>query len=133
MSRRPYIRPMSKTTWYLRNGRYKVYMLRELTSLLVGFYSFLTIFALAALAADSPARWHDFLALQRSPAMVAVHLLALLYFLFFQTFPWFKLAPKAMPVQIGEKKVPGGYIVMAHYVAWIGISIFIFWFAGVLA
>ena len=47
MSRRPYNRTMSKTTWYMRNGRYKVYVLRELTSLLVGFYTFLTIFALA--------------------------------------------------------------------------------------
>ena len=41
MSRRPYIRPMSTTTWYMRNGRYKVYVLRELSSFLVAFYTFL--------------------------------------------------------------------------------------------
>jgi len=60
MSRQPYIRPMSKTTWYMRNGRYKVYMLREMTCLLVGFYSFLVIFGLAALS--SAERWNAFLA-----------------------------------------------------------------------
>ena len=43
MSRQPYIRPMSKTTWYMRNKRYKVYVMRELSSFLVAFYSFLTI------------------------------------------------------------------------------------------
>jgi fumarate reductase subunit C len=33
MSRQPYVRPVSPTTWYMRNGRYKRYMLREVTCL----------------------------------------------------------------------------------------------------
>ena len=131
MSRRPYVRPISKTTWYMRNGRYKVYVLRELTSFLVAFYTFLTIFALAALA-TSPERWNDFLASQQSTAMIVFHGLALLYFLFYQTFPWFKLAPKAMPIYLGEKKLPDSFIIVGHYVAWIVISAFIFWLAGVI-
>ncbi len=130
MSRQPFVRPMSKTTWYMRNKRYKVYMLREMTSLLVGFYTFLTIWALAALSANSPDAWNDFIASQQNPGMLVLHGLALLYFLFFQTFPWFRLAPKAMPVQVGEKKLPGGYIVIGHYVAWVLISAFIFWLVG---
>ena len=131
MSRRPYNRPMSTTTWYMRNSRYKVYVLRELTSFLVAFYTFLTIFALAALAA-SPESWNAFLASQQSTAMVVFHGLALLYFLFYQTFPWFKLAPKAMPIHLGEKKLPDSFIIVGHYVAWIVISAFIFWLAGVI-
>ena len=130
MSRQPYVRPMSKTTWYMRNGRYKVYMLRELTSFLVVFYSFLTIFALVALAADTPDRWNAFLASQQSTTMIIFHGLALLYFLFFQTFPWFKLAPKAMPVYMGEKKLADYYIIIGHYVVWVVLSVFIFWLAG---
>ena len=132
MSRNPYVRPISTTTWYMRNGRYKVYVLRELSSFLVVFDSVLTILALAELAADSPDRWNAFLASQQSTAMIIFHGLALLYFLFFQTFPWFKLAPKAMPVQLGEKKLPESYIIIAHYVAWVVISAFIFWLAGVI-
>jgi len=131
MSRRPYNRPMSTTTWYMRNSRYKVYVLRELTSFLVAFYTFLTIFALGALA-TSPERWNDFLASQQSTAMIVFHGLALLYFLFYQTFPWFKLAPKAMPIHLGEKKLPDSFIIVGHYVAWIVISAFIFWLAGVI-
>jgi fumarate reductase subunit C len=132
MSRRPYIRPMSKTTWYMRNGRYKVYMLREMTSFLVAFYTCLTVCALAALATDSPERWNAFLGWQQSTAMIAFHGFALLYFLFFQTFPWFKLAPKAMPVYLGEKKLPDSYIVIGHYVAWVVVTAFIFWLVGVI-
>ena len=131
MSRNPYVRPISTTTWYMRNGRYKVYVLRELTSFLVMFYSFLTIYGLAALAASAE-RWDAFLASQQSTAMIVFHSVALLYFLFFQTFPWFKLAPKAMPVQIGEKKLPDSYIIIGHYVAWLAVSVFILWLAGVV-
>jgi fumarate reductase subunit C len=99
-----------------------------LTSFLVAFYTFLTIFALAALA-KSPDSWNAFLASQQGAGMTIFHALALLYFLFYQTFPWFKLAPKAMPIQIGEKKLPDAYIIIGHYVAWVIISVFILWLA----
>ena len=130
MSRQPYVRPISTTTWYMRNGRYKVYVLRELTSFLVAFYSVLTILALSALA-DSQEHWNAWMASQQSTGMMIFHALALLYFLFFQTFPWFKLAPKAMPVQLGEKKLPDSAIVIGHYVVWVVVTLFIFWLAGV--
>ena len=132
MSRQPYIRPLSKTTWYMRHGRYKIYMLRELTSLLVGFYTFLTIFALAAMASNSEPLWNEFLLSQQNSAMLVFHAIALLYFLFYQTCPWFKLAPKAMPVQLGEKFLPGYFIVLGHYAAWLVVSATIFWLAGVI-
>jgi fumarate reductase subunit C len=48
------------------------------------------------------------------------------------TFDWFKLAPKAMPVQLGEQKLPGSVIVIGHYVAWIVVTVFVLWLAGVL-
>ena len=115
----------------MRNGRYKVYVLRELTSFLVMFYSFLTLLGLAALA-TSAERWNAFLASQQSTAMLVFHAVALLYFMFFQTFPWFKLAPKAMPVWLGEKKLPDNYIIIGHYIAWIVVSVFILWLAGVI-
>ena len=130
MSRQPYIRPVSKTTWYMRNGRYKRYMLREVTCLLVGFYCFLIIWALAVLASGSPDRWNAFLESQQNTAMVVLHTVALLFYLVYMTFDWFKLAPKAMPVQLGETRVPALYIVIGHYVAWLVVSAFIFWLAG---
>ena len=133
MSRRPYIRPMSKTTWYMRNGRYKVYVLRELSSFLVAFYTFFIICALAILATGSEEKWVSFLASQQNTGMIVFHGFALLYFLFYQTFPWFKLAPKAMPIQLGETILPDAFIIVGHYVAWIVITAFIFWLAGVFS
>jgi len=116
----------------MRSGRYKIYVLRELTSFLVAFYSFYTICALAIIASGDEARWISFIDAQQCTGWVIFHAVALLYFLFFQTFPWFKLAPKAMPVQVGDKKLPDSYIIIGHYVAWVIISAFILWFAGAL-
>ena len=131
MSRQPYIRPVSKTTWYMRNGRYKRYMLREVTCLIVGFYCLLTIVGLSALASGSPERWNAFLEAQQNGFMVGVHAVALLYYLVYMTFDWFKLAPKAMPVQLGENKVEDRVIVIGHYAAWVLVSLAVFWLAGV--
>ena len=130
MSRRPYVRPMPTTTWFLRNGRYKVYMMREVTCLLVGFYSFLMIVGLAALS-RGPYAWSAFIASQQNAVMTIVHAVALLYFLLYQTFAWFELAPKAMPLRLGEKKLPDYLIVVGHYIAWAILSAIIFRAAGV--
>lgn len=131
MSRNPYVRPVPKASWYMGHARYRRYMLREVTCLLVGFYAALMIWALAVLATGSPQRWDDFLAGQQNPAMIAVHAWALIYYLVYMTFDWFKLAPKAMPLQLGEKLVDGRVIVLGHYVAWAIITLFLFWLAEV--
>ena len=130
MSRNPYIRPVSKTTWYMRQGRYRKYMLREVTCLLVGFYSFLTIYALASLA--SPEAWTAFLQSQQNSVMVGFHACARIFFLVSRPFVWFKLAPKAMPLQLGEQTLPAIYIIVAHYGAWAVVSAVVFWLAGVI-
>jgi fumarate reductase subunit C len=132
MSRQPYVRPLPKASWYLGNARYRRYMLREVTCLLVGVYCFLMIWALAALASGSADRWQAFLATQQNTAMLVFHALALVYYLVYMTFDWFKLAPKAMPLQLGEKILPDRVVVISHYLAWVVVTLVIFWLAGVL-
>jgi len=131
MSRQPYVRPVSRTTWYMRNGRYRRYMLREVTCLLVAFYCFLAIWALAVLAGGSAERWDAFLASQQNPVMIAVHAVALVYYLIYMTFDWFKLAPKAMALQAGENHVPDAAIVAGHVIAWLVMMVLVGWMLGV--
>jgi fumarate reductase subunit C len=116
----------------MRNGRYRKYMLREVTCLLVGFYSFFTICALSILAGGSAEAWNSFLASQQNGFWISFHAVALIFFLVYMTFDWFKLAPKALPLQLGEQKAPDIYIVVVHYVAWIVVSATVFWLAGVI-
>ncbi len=131
MSRQPYIRPLPKTSWYLNNARYRRYMLREVTCLLVGFYSFLAIWALAALASGSAERWNAFLQTQQNTGMIVFHAVALIYYLIYMTFDWFKLAPKAMAIQLGENKLSDRMIILGHYATWFAVTLFVFWLVGV--
>ena len=131
MSRRPYIRPVSKTTWYLKQSRYRGYMLREITCFLVAFYCVLVMIALAAATNPDPQRWADFIASQQHPAWLVFHAFSLVFFTIYQTVAWFRLAPKAMPLQMGGKVVPPMVIVAAHYAAWVVVSLATMWIAGV--
>ncbi len=132
MSHQPYVRPVSKTTWYMRNGRYKIYMLREMTCLLVGVYTFMMIWGIAALASGLPGEWNAFLVAQQNPLAITFHAFSLIYFLVYQTFAWFTLAPKAMPLQLGEHRLPDRVIVIGHYVAWLVLTAVIFRLTGVI-
>ena len=131
MSRRPYIRPVSKTTWYLKNSRYRGYMLREITCFLVAFYCVLIMIALAAALNPDPQAWADFIEGQQNPAWLVFHVFALIFFTVYQTIAWFRLAPKAMPLQLGDTLVPPFAIVAAHYFAWVVVSVATLWIAGV--
>jgi len=131
MSRRPYVRPVARATWYMRQPRYRIYMLREVNCILVAFYCALMLAALAALASGQPGRWNEFLSGQQHTAWMVFHAFSLVYFFVFQTMAWFQLAPKAMPLQVGETLVPAAAIVAAHYLAWIVLTLIVFWLTGV--
>ena len=86
----------------------------------------------APCAGGSAAAWNAFLASQQTGFWVGLHAAVLIYFLVYMTFDWFKLAPKAMPLQLGEQKAPDIVIVLAHYVAWVIVTAIVFWLAGVI-
>jgi fumarate reductase subunit C len=119
MSRKPYTRKLPKL-WWLGQGRYTTYMVRELTCVFIGAYTAVVVVGLMRLS-QGRAAYEVFLDALHSPLWIAFHLLALVFALF-HTVTWFGVAPKAMPLQIGEKKVPGAAIIMAHYAGWIVVS-----------
>ena len=123
MSRKPYLRKMPKS-WWLAQRRYTSYMARELSCVFIGAYSVLIVVGLHRLS-QGRAEYGAFLDALQSPLGMVFHAAALVFALI-HTVSWFSLAPKAMPLQIGEKTLPGSAVVLAHYAVWIVVS------AGVL-
>ncbi|KAF0112602.1 MAG: fumarate reductase subunit C [Rhodospirillaceae bacterium] len=123
MSRKPYIRPMSKTSWYLRDGRYKRYMAREVTCLLIGAYTGVFAMGIWRLAEGREA-FTAFMAALHAPGAIMFHLVALAFSIYHST-TWFNVTPQAMPLMKGEDFVPGTLIVGAHYAAWAVASLVI--------
>lgn len=127
---KPFVREVPTTTWYLARRRDQIHMAQELTSLFIGNYALLLLCALRAIA-DGPAAYQAFVASLGSPLMLAMLWISFAVTLF-HTVSWFGVTHKAMPVQIGESFLPPAVIVGGHYAAWVVMSLFILFIAGVL-
>jgi len=126
MSSKPYVREVSKTTWFMSQPRYKRYMAREVTCIFIFAYTFLLIVALARLAEGQEA-FEAFVQALGSPLGVLFNVVVLIATIY-HSMSWFNVTPQAMPIQRGEEFVPGNIIVGAHYGAWAVVSLIIlFW------
>ena len=126
---RPYVRSVPRATWYLAQPRYVQHVAQELTCVFVGAYALFLLWGLRALSQGEHA-WNAFLTSLGNPLALLLQLLVLAATLY-HTVSWFAVTPKAMPVQVGEGFVPGIIIAGAHYLAWIIVSLFILYIAGV--
>ena len=129
MSRRPYVPPVSKTTWWTGSSRYREYMAREVTCIFIGAYSVLLMWGLMRLSQGREA-WDAFAAGLQSPIGIVFHLLCL-GFAFYNTVTWFQVTPKAMPLMMRGERVPGAAIVGAHWAGWAGVTVVVLLFAGI--
>ena len=120
-----YRRPMS-LLWWLHNRSYFMFAMRELTSVFVGFVAFVYLWQLRALV-QGPEAYARVIALQRAPLFVAINVVALVFVLY-HAITWFNLAPKAMVVRVGGRRMPdwviaalhyGGCLVLSGAVAWV--------------
>jgi len=130
VSRKPFVREVSKTRWYFKHPRYLRYMSREVTCVFIGAFALLLLCAVERLS-QGQAAYESFLATLKGP-WSALGLLIVLIFAVHNTTSWFNVTPKAMPVQMGEEFLPGKFIVAAHYAVWILASLVVLFFAGVL-
>ncbi|MDP6430003.1 MAG: hypothetical protein QF393_18465 [Rhodospirillales bacterium] len=128
MSAKPYIRNPRRYSWWLAQGRYLRYMAREITSLFIGASSAVLVVGLARLA-DGRAAWEAYLAALQSPLGVAFHTAAFLFALY-HTVTWFNVTPKAMPIEVAGRRLPGAAIAGAHYAGWVVVSAALLILAG---
>ena len=119
-----YIRPMP-TGWWMQKKAFRLFIVRELTSVFVGGYA-LFLLVLAAKRDDAEA----FAAWLNSPLVIALQIIALPMVLY-HTITWLNLTPKVLVVFRGEERVNPMVIAGVHYAAWAVISVVILWIASV--
>lgn len=113
------------TWWWLGEWHYLKFILRELTSLSVAWFVVLTLFQLRAFS-QGLAAYMRFTNRLESPIMIFLNLIAFC-FVMFHSITWFNLAPRAMPVRMGGKRVPEFLVAAPNYVLWIAVSAFVAW------
>ena len=109
--------------WWLRRFNYTRFITRELTSVAVGYSAALLMVQLWYLSQGPEAyrRFTDWLA--QGPVLV-LHVVVLVVALY-HSVTWLNLAPRAMVVRLGGRRVPDAMILLGHYVAWIGCSVLV--------
>jgi fumarate reductase subunit C len=113
------------TYWWLGRWPYLKFILREISSVFVAWFVIETLLQINALV-DGPEAWVDMQDFFMNPIVIAVNVISL-FFVCFHAITWFNLAPKAMAVRIGGKRVPGILIAGPQYVAWAVVSAAVAW------
>ncbi|MFZ4481829.1 MAG: hypothetical protein ACOYNZ_18260 [Rhodoferax sp.] len=130
MSRKPFVREVSKTSWYFKHPRYLRYMSREVTCIFIGAFALLLVCTLERLS-KGQAAYDSFIAALKGPWSFLA-MAVILFFAVYNATNWFNVTPKAMPVQTGEEFLDGKYIVGAHYAVWAIATLVVLFFAGVM-
>jgi fumarate reductase subunit C len=111
--------------WWVHKWVHAKFILRELTSVAVALYALVLLFQIRALA-QGPEAYADFLTWLRTPLSIILHAIAFLFVLF-HCITWFNLAPRALVVRIGKKRIPDAVIAASNYVAWVVVSAAMAW------
>ena len=117
--------PRVSTYWWLGRWPYLKFILRELSSVFVAFFVVVTLLQIRALG-QGPVEYAAFQQWLRSPLILAINAVSFLFVLF-HTVTWFNLAPKAMAVRMGGKRLPDLMIAAPNYIGWVVVSAFIAW------
>jgi fumarate reductase subunit C len=112
--------------WWTRRWVDIRFITRELTSVFVAAYAIIFLFYVRAVG-QGPEAFAQFSEKLKSPLFLVFHCIALVALLY-HSVTWFNLAPKAMVIKVGDKKIPGVVIAGMNYVGWAFISLAILWF-----
>jgi fumarate reductase subunit C len=119
-------RPQVSTWWWMGRWSYLKFILREISSVFVAWFVAELLLALSALS-SGPGDYGEFQDFLRNPFVVATNIVSL-FFVIFHAVTWFNLAPKAMAVRMGGKRIPDLWIAGPNYLAWAAVSAIVAWF-----
>ncbi|MCH7876295.1 MAG: fumarate reductase subunit C [Gemmatimonadetes bacterium] len=111
--------------WWVRKRAYLKFTARELTSLFVAYSAVLLMVHVRA-AGGSEEAYERFISWLQSPLVVALHVVVFIALLC-HTVTWLNLAPKAMVIRLGGRRLPDAAIVLGHYAAWLSVSGLLAW------
>jgi fumarate reductase subunit C len=111
--------------WWLRKLAYVRFITRELTSVFVAYAAVLLTVQFRVVAAG-PEALERFTAWLRLPVVAAWHLVVLVA-LVLHAVTWLHLAPRAIVVRIGGRRLPDGAVLLGHYGAWLAASAVVAW------
>ena len=118
--------PRVSTYWWLFQGSYFKFILREISSVFVAFFVVVTLMQISALG-RGPEAYAAFQQWLKKPLVLSLNTISF-FFLVFHTITWFNAAPRAMAIRVGGKRLPDLAIALPNYAAWLAASAAVIWF-----
>jgi fumarate reductase subunit C len=120
-----WLRRRPSTYWWLERGSYLRFIARELSSVFIAwFVAYLLLLVRAVSRGD--AAYQRFLTWSRHPLVLALNVVTLAFVLL-HAVTWFNLAPRAMVVRVGSRRVPPALIGASNYLAWAVVTALVLW------
>jgi len=113
-------RPRMPVFWWVGRRSYLIFVLRELTSIFVA-WSVVFLLLLVHAVSQGGKQYQQFLNLSSNPWMLALNVVTLA-FVVFHAITWFNLAPQAMVLHLGHRRVPGPLIAASNYAGLVAVS-----------
>ncbi len=120
-----WLRPRMSTYWWLKKPSYLAFILREISSVFVAWTIVYLLLAVRAVSQGAVA-YADFLDWSASPVVLSLNVVSV-GFLVFHAVTWFNLAPQAMVIHVGRRRVPGALIAASNYAAWAIATALVAW------
>ncbi len=118
-------RPKMSTYWWLGRGTYVAFILREESAIFVAWFV-LYLLLLVRAVHHGESSYQQFLTWSGGLGILFLNLISFL-FVIYHAVTWFNLAPQAMAVRLGGKRVPDAMISGSNYAAWALVSAFLVW------
>ena len=120
-----WLRPRMSTYWWLQKPAYLAFILREISSVFVAWTIVYLLLAVRAVS-QGAVPYADFLDWSAAPAVLTLNAVSV-GFLVFHAITWFNLAPQAMVIHVGRRRVPGALIAASNYAAWAIATALVAW------
>jgi len=118
-------RPHMSPWWWLQRKNYFLFMVRELSAVFVGLFALICLVGVYRLSQGEDT-YQLYLSALQTPAARVLFVVILLFSLY-HTLTWIHLTPMIMVVRIGSKTVPPILVLIASYLAWMVISLILFY------
>jgi fumarate reductase subunit C len=113
------------TYWWLQRRSYVAFVAREVSSLFIA-WSVVVVLMLVGAVRQGEDAYRQFLAWTATPAVLVLNVVSLVFILF-HAVTWFNLAPAALVVRVGDRRIPGTLIAASNYIAFIAACAVIAW------
>ena len=120
-----WLRRRPSTYWWLERRAYLAFITRELSSIFIAWFVVYLLLLVRAVS-QGDASYQQFLVWSRHPVVLVLNVVTLL-FVVFHAVTWFNLAPKAIVVHLGRKRLPAALISASNYGAWAVVTAFVLW------